>query len=130
MINFWPISRYFPIILRLRLILRMIIKIKPLSVNRAWQGRRFKTKQYLSYENELLFRLSSTIIPSPPFEVILIFGQSNRLADIDNPAKPFLDILQKKYGINDRDIYRLIIEKKIVPKGSEFIEWYIKTKAP
>ena len=49
------------------------------------------------------------------------FGLSNKASDIDNPVKPILDILQKKYGFNDRDIYELHIKKTIVSKGNEFI---------
>ena len=33
----------------------MKIKIKPLSVNKAWQGKRFKTREYKSYEELLLY---------------------------------------------------------------------------
>lgn len=33
-----------------------------------------------------------------------------------------VDILQKKYGFNDRDIYELHIKKTIVPKGNEYIQ--------
>ena len=32
------------------------------------------------------------------------------------------------YNFNDRDIYKLIVEKKIVAKGFEFIEFEIKSK--
>lgn len=49
------------------------------------------------------------------------FGFSNKASDLDNPVKPILDILQKKYGFNDRDIYELHIKKTIVPKGNEYI---------
>ena len=49
------------------------------------------------------------------------FGVSSKLMDIDNGIKPLLDILQKKYGFNDRDIYELHIKKTIVSKGNEFI---------
>ena len=55
----------------------------------------------------------------------LRFGLSSKNADIDNPIKPWLDILQKKYGFNDRQIYRLTVEKEDVPKGSEYIEFTI-----
>ncbi len=93
---------------------------KPLSVNEAWQGKRFKTIKYNRYERALLALLPSE--KPPQFNVIhLEFGLSNVLSDIDNPVKPLLDILQKKYRFNDRDIYELHIKKTIVPKGSEYI---------
>ena len=60
--------------------------------------------------------------------ISLRFGVSSKNADVDNPIKPFLDILQKKYGFNDRQIYLLTVEKVDVPKGSEYIEFEIKEK--
>ena len=33
------------------------IDIKPLSVNKCWQGRRYKTSEYKAYEEELLWIL-------------------------------------------------------------------------
>ena len=33
------------------------INIKPLSVNQAWMGRKFKTKFYKDYEIELALKL-------------------------------------------------------------------------
>ena len=52
-------------------------------------------------------------------------GFSSKNADIDNPTKPILDILQKKYKFDDRQIYELNLKKQIVPKGDEFIEMQI-----
>lgn len=102
------------------------IKIKPLSVNECWQGRRFKTPEYKKYEKYVRVQLPKQKISAPPFAINIEFGFSNSLADIDNPLKPFLDILQKKYGINDRDIYELTVKKIIVKKNQEFIKFKIK----
>ena len=104
----------------------MKIKIKPLSVNQVWQGKRFKTPKYTKYERDVMFMLKPMKMPEPPLKIEIKYGFSSKLADIDNPCKPFLDILQKKYGFNDRDIYELIQKKEIVPKGEEFIEFEIK----
>lgn len=97
------------------------LNIKPMSVNEAWQGKRFKTKKYNQYQKDCLMLLPSFKIPSPPYKVTLIYGFSNKLSDIDNPTKQILDILQKKYNFNDKDIYEMILKKEIVAKGSEFI---------
>ena len=101
------------------------IQIKPLSVNEAWQGRRFKTPKYTGYEKELLLKLKPLPLPEPPYEISFTFGLSNINADWDNPVKPFQDILQKKYKFNDKDIMRAVVNKIIVPKGSEFISFNI-----
>ena len=53
------------------------------------------------------------------------FGVSSKLADIDNPVKPILDILQKKYNINDKDIFELNVKKEIVKKKNEYFAFEI-----
>lgn len=107
---------------------RMIkVNIKPLSVNKAWQGKRFKTKDYKSFERELLLKMPMVKMVDSPFRVDLRFGFSNKLSDIDNPIKLTLDIIQKKYGINDRDVYALNVTKEVVKKGDEFIQYKITT---
>ena len=103
----------------------MKLNIKPLSVNEVWQGKRFKTKAYKKYEKDLFLLLKNIEIPDPPLKVIIKYGFSSKLADIDNPCKPFLDVLQKRYNFNDRDIYELIQIKEIVKKGNEFIDFDI-----
>lgn len=106
----------------------MRIEIKPLSVNQVWQGKRFKTKVYKDYEKEALLKLKPMQVGDGRLSISLRFGVSSKNADVDNPIKPFLDILQKKYGFNDRQIYLLTVEKVDVPKGSEYIEFEIKEK--
>ena len=104
----------------------MKIKIKPLSVNECWAGRRFKTPKYKEYEEELLWKLKDKKIPLGKLAIIFRFGFSNKMCDWDNPIKPLQDILQKRYKFNDRDVYRASIEKEIVKKGEEFIEFFIE----
>lgn len=50
---------------------------------------------------------------------------SSSLADIDNFLKPFIDILQKKYGFNDKLIYKLSVKKVKVAKGDEYIDFVV-----
>lgn len=101
------------------------VSIKPLSVNECWRGQRFKTDKYKNYEYSLLFLLPKIILPAPPYEIHFVFGLSNMSNDFDNSVKPFTDVLQKKYGFNDREIMRAVIDKKIVKKGSEYIGFKI-----
>ena len=101
------------------------INIKPLSVNDAWRGRRFKSNKYKNYEWALLLILGPINLPEPPYKVNYEFGFSSKGSDIDNPVKCFQDILVKKYGIRDQDIYELNVKKKIVKKGSEYIKFEI-----
>ena len=70
-------------------------------------------------------KLKSMDIPEGKLMLRATFGLSSKNADWDNPIKCFQDIVSAKYGFNDRRIYKGIIEKVIVPKGSEFIEFTI-----
>ena len=98
------------------------LNIKPLSVNRAWQGKRFKSKDYEVYEKLMLASLPAGKLPEPPYRVFYEFGLSSKLADWDNPCKPTQDCLQKKYGFNDNEIYEAHVRKRIVKKGQEYIK--------
>lgn len=101
---------------------------KPLSVNDAWKGKRYKTDEYKAYQTKLLWLLPRKIvIPDPPFEIYFKFGFSSTLSDWDNPVKPLQDILSKKYGFNDKLIRRAIVDTEIVTKGKEFFEFELKT---
>ena len=103
------------------------IKVKPLSVNEVWKGKRYKTDSYKNYEYKLLFILPKIKIPDPPYEVLYRFGFSSISSDWDNPVKPFQDVLSKKYGFNDKLIRRAVVETEIVKKGEEYLEFEITT---
>lgn len=96
------------------------LNVKPLSVNGAWKGRRFKTDNYKSYEREVLLKLPPKLeIPEGDLEIEFLFCLSSKNADWDNPTKPLQDILQKKYGFNDCRIVSAKVRKELVKKGSE-----------
>jgi len=103
----------------------MKLNIKPLSVNEAWKGKRYKTAKYLTYEKDLLKILPNLQIIKPPYRINIIVGFSNKNCDLDNILKPFLDVLQKKYNINDKHFEILHVEKQIVKKKNEFISFEI-----
>lgn len=107
----------------------MRLDIKPLSVNQAWQGKRFKTNKYNKYISDVLTILRPCEIPDGYLELTLKFGFSSKASDFDNPVKCFVDCLQKKYGFNDNKIKRCIIDVEHVKKGKEFIEWDLKVLA-
>ena len=101
------------------------VEIVPLSVNKVWQGRRFKTKTYKDYEKYLLSILPKYDTPVGELHIELEYGFSSKLSDIDNPCKPLLDVLCKKYGFDDRQIVVLNQVKKIVKKGKEYLKFKI-----
>lgn len=98
------------------------LNIKPLSINEAFQGRRFKTPKYDKYIKDVLLMLPNTLyIPKDNIKLFIEFGYSNSLSDIDNGLKCFIDCLQKKYGFNDKLINELNVRKIKVAKGYEHI---------
>lgn len=103
------------------------IKIKPLSVNEAFQGRRFKTDKYDLFIRKTLLLLPKYIeIPSPEnVKLAIEFGFSSKNSDIDNCCKSFIDCLVKKYSVDDRYIYEMHVFKSIVKKGDEYIKFRI-----
>jgi len=101
----------------------MKIHIKPLSTNKLFKGRRFRTPEYDVYEYLILQAITGwkpQIYDKMTF--ILQVGLSSKNADLDNCIKAFVDILQKKYLFNDSKIYRIEAQKEIVKKGAEYID--------
>ena len=99
------------------------IQIKPLSVNSAWRGRRFKTSAYEAYETELFYKLPPLKIPEGDLYLNVQFGLSSANSDLDNCLKQFIDCLSKKYLFNDRNIIAIYAVKQKVKKGAEHIKF-------
>lgn len=100
----------------------VMVMIKPLSVNKAWQGRRFKSLDYRKYEYDMLRILPRKVfVPQGEFAAFYEFGFSSKLSDWDNGIKPLQDILQTKYKFDDRRIVEAHVVKRIVEKGKEYI---------
>jgi len=104
----------------------LILDIKPLSVNQSWKGRRFKTDLYRKYERDVCMILPRIKVPEGFLSLRLEFGFSNAASDIDNPVKPFIDCMQKKYGFNDRQIKELYVRAYDVKKGGEYIKFDLR----
>jgi len=100
------------------------ILVKPLSVNDAWQGRRFKTSEYKQYENDCLWQK----IPLVKGEVEIHYTfhlKRYSTSDVDNFIKPLQDILVKMGAIeDDKKVVRIVAEK--VKDEKEFTEVEIK----
>ena len=104
---------------------------KPLSINEAWQGKRFKTPAYKRYEEAMLLLMpKGKVDPEQMLRVEFFFGFSNKASDLDNPVKLLMDIAQKKYGFNDKNVFELNVRKCLVKKGEEFIQMSIYQLLP
>lgn len=92
------------------------VPIRPMSVNTAWQGRRFSTPEKKAYEQAVLLSLQApkTAINTGDIELELVFYLVHpRRSDLDNFVKISQDILQKRgYFRNDNQIVSLIARKE------------------
>lgn len=81
----------------------MKIKVKPLSINKAFQGRRFKTRDCKNFESEVLFLLKNYKKKHEGWVWIdYIWGIKNfKMSDVDNLVKPFQDCLVSAGVIKD-----------------------------
>lgn len=103
------------------------INLKPMSVNQCWYGSKRPTETFKKYREDVASLLPDDYeVPDGPLFIFFRWGLSNRGNDIDNSCKPFLDCLQNKYGFNDNKVYQIIMDKVIVAKGQEFIEFDIR----
>lgn len=106
------------------------INIKPLSVNKAFKGRRFHTKEH----KEWISKVISLLPPKkdidfpllPPYQIYLKFGFSSRASDWDNCIKQVQDCLADRYNFNDKLIRRGVVDTEIVPKGKEYFTFKIE----
>ena len=101
------------------------IAVKPLSVNDAYIGRRFASPALKAFKSEMGYLLPKISVPDGKLSVFYRFGVASRASDGDNLIKAFQDCLSAQYGFNDNKIYKWSIEKVLVKKGEEFIEFSI-----
>lgn len=103
------------------------IKIKPLSVNEAFNGQRTRSKKYDIFIKSMMLLLPKSVrFPNERnIKIAIEFGFSSKASDIDNCCKSFIDCLVKKYKVDDRNIYEMHVFKTIVKKGEEYIKFRI-----
>ena len=112
------------------------IKHKPMSVNVAWKGQRFTSAAYSKFKM-IVGVLLKTMRPKPnrppdaPLFAHYRWGVSNMQSDVDNPTKPFQDVLFDYWGVKQKDhnVEFLILEKHKTAKGQEFIDFHVDDKA-
>ena len=106
------------------------INIKPLSINLAFQGRRFKTQKYKDWQTEFLWKLKKKKIKKIEGEIgvnISWATKNAKRADIDNPIKQILDTLKDGGAIeDDRFIWEMRIRKyKLLKDDKDWIKIHI-----
>ena len=92
--------------------LTITLNVKPLTINQAWQGRRFSTPAKKDYEAALRFALPKVAVaPAPYYRVEYDFHlRSFALSDWDNLVKVTQDCLVKRGIISDD---RFIVDARV-----------------
>jgi Holliday junction resolvase RusA-like endonuclease len=101
------------------------LNIKPLSLNNAYRGRRFSTRELLAFKQQVSFLAPKLEIPKGKLRVEYVFAVSSKASDGDNLIKCLQDALCEKYGVNDKMIYEWKVSKVDVKKGEEYIKFAI-----
>lgn len=104
--------------------LEINLAIRPMSINEAFQGRRFKTRAAKQYDAALALMLPNKKEPGPYYAVTYIFRIKNCwLRDYDNCIKQLQDCIVRRGIISDdRKIVRAVIEKYPAKKDEIMVE--------
>lgn len=104
----------------------IVIPIKPISTNKLFQGRRFKTKEYDKFlESALYFAPKVKMIKGIVSLKCNFYIKRVTVSDLDNFLKGTLDLIVKAgYIEDDKFIYKIIARK--FKSDNERIELKIK----
>ena len=93
--------------------IKVTLPFRPLSINKAWQGRRYKTREYDDFITDCLWSLPRRKMIRGNVAVIMDFYLKRaKNCDVDNFIKPLLDIIVKKgYIKDDRYVFFLQAQK-------------------
>lgn len=107
--------------------IKVEVQIKPISVNEAFQGKRYKTKDCKHWERCFQYMLPKKERVKGMVRVhYRFFLRNHAQMDYDNLLKIMQDSLVKAgYIDDDRKIYHALIEK-IPTKGADRIEIEIR----
>ena len=104
------------------------LQLKPISVNEAYKGRKFKTPQHKKFKDHAKILLRSKRLPKvekkQPFFILYHF-YTNMQNDLDNLIKLTQDSICEKLGTDDRYIMGMHAKKFIAKKGEEKIKFKI-----
>lgn len=104
----------------------MKIELKPLSINAAFCGRRFKTDAHKAYEQILLLLLRGCKKHTGWYEIRFDFYlRSYKRSDLSNLIKVTEDVLVKAGAVeDDRFCKSMVIEKH--PSKTDYFTFEIK----
>ena len=87
---------------------------EPISINKCWQGKRFKTPEYKTWREFMQWKIKTPEQVKGYCEIEIVVNIKNyKMADVDNFCKPILDSLVDAGAIeDDRKVVSLKITKK------------------
>jgi Holliday junction resolvase RusA-like endonuclease len=107
-------------------VLKAVLPLAALSVNKLYGGRKYRTRAYEKYRDQVYFFLKEYDAKeydlSGPLELQLEVGFSSPLSDLTNSVKAIEDIAAEYFGFNDKMVIDTILRKYLVPKGEEYIK--------
>ncbi len=106
--------------------MKITLNISPLSTNKAWKGKRFKSVFYKKFEYDVFLLLPKRTSPieGELFVKYVFYLKNYANSDIDNCIKQLQDILVKGQIIkDDRYIKAMYVQKdRVKDKDAEKIE--------
>jgi Holliday junction resolvase RusA-like endonuclease len=104
-----------------------------LSTNKIYAGVKRRSHYYKKFRKNVLGYLEEEyggvqrdLCLTGNLQLHMIVGFSSPLSDLSNSVKAIEDCAAEFLGFNDRYIARILLEKRMVKKGSEFITFNLK----
>ena len=93
------------------------LPIKPISINQCFQGRRFRTKEFKQWQNDMLKVMPKRSKLAGGVKVaITLFLKSIYRSDCDNFLKPIIDCIVKRGWITDDRFIQYLEVAKVKSK--------------
>ena len=111
--------------------LHLHIPVKPLSTNKMYTGKKRRSIYYKQFSREVMAHLNKNydkrgLALTGNLKLTMEVGVSSKLMDASNTIKAIEDVVVKWAGcFDDRQIYSINVEKYIVAKGEEYINFSI-----
>lgn len=109
------------------------LKLKTVSTNKIWAGRKYKTKEAKTFEKDASMLLEQvvpqTILPEGDLTIHFRFGTTRR-KDLSNNIKLLEDVIARHFGIDDRRFSGHTAVRVPVKSGDEFIIFHITEFIP
>lgn len=110
--------------------MKIEVPLKPMSINVAWQGKRYKTKRYKNFEKAFFLSTSQphTTIKEEVVVIYVFYLKYYGRTDVGNLEKPLSDLITKRNYIKDDRYIKSInlIKKRVKDKKEQRIDIYIE----